>query len=234
MLSSTSVQPRSTSGSPPTRITSAPPSAWGTDPSTGASSTRTGRTRSATSRIAVGPTVDMSIKTAFSSIEPATPSTPKTTSSRAAGSASIVITTSASRAASAGVRAAVAPRAASPSARPGVRFQTRRSWPAPRMRSAIGAPIAPSPRNATRVMPPSPSCPRFMRHRFLRREKSENVIIPPRRPEGVNVRYRSLGRSGLMVSVSASERRDGEPIRSSVTSTARAPRDRSGSPSTPA
>src|SRR5512141_2862644 len=44
----------------------------------------------------------------------------------------------------------------SPSSRPGVRFQTRRSWPASTSRRAIGAPIAPKPRNATRGMPPPP------------------------------------------------------------------------------
>src|SRR4030065_33153 len=44
----------------------------------------------------------------------------------------------------------------SPSSRPGVRFQTRRSWPASTSRRALRAPIAPQPRNATRLMRPPP------------------------------------------------------------------------------
>src|SRR5258708_26250726 len=51
-------------------------------------------------------------------------------------------------AASAGAAAAMAPRSASGAVRPGVRFQTASSWPAPSRREAIGVPISPRPRNA--------------------------------------------------------------------------------------
>jgi hypothetical protein len=110
--------------------------------------------RALTASAVSGPTVDISTRQAVGAMAPATPSGPSATASSAAGSASMVITISASRAASAGVRAARAPSSTSGPVRPAVRFQTIRSWPAARTRPAIGVPIRPSPRKAMVVMNP--------------------------------------------------------------------------------
>src|SRR3954452_2540979 len=67
-----------------------------------------------------------------------------------AASVSIVITNSASRTASAGVSARSAPSAASTLALSGVRFHTRTGKPAFSRLRAIGAPMMPVPRTATR------------------------------------------------------------------------------------
>ena len=69
------------------------------------------------------------------------PSCPKRTDSTAGGSDSIVITTSAPRAASAGDDATRAPAEASGAARSDVRFHTVTSRPAATNRCAIGAPM---------------------------------------------------------------------------------------------
>ena len=94
---------------------------------------------SAAARIAVGPTVDMSMRVASGAIVSAAPSGPKRTCSKAGGSATIVITTAAPCAASAGVAARTRPAATSASSRPGVRFQRRSSCPASRSLPAIGS-----------------------------------------------------------------------------------------------
>ena len=70
------------------------------------------------------------------------------TASTVGPSASIVTRSSASATASAGVAAASAPR---PSARSSVRFHARTSCPASASRRAIGAPMIPVPRTATRM-----------------------------------------------------------------------------------
>ena len=77
---------------------------------------------------------------------------PSATASSAAGSDSIVQTMSLPVAASRGVAATEAPSAANGAARPGLRFQTAVGKPAARIGRAMGAPIAPRPRKATRVM----------------------------------------------------------------------------------
>src|SRR5271157_6481655 len=59
------------------------------------------------------------------------------------------ITTLASAAAAAGVRASLAPSSRSGAALPGERFQTTSGWPARLMLAAIAAPILPSPMKAT-------------------------------------------------------------------------------------
>jgi hypothetical protein len=82
------------------------------------------------------------------------PSDPSVTASRAAESATIVMTTSARRAASAGVVAAVAPASTSDSAFAGVRFHTVSSCPASSSRRAIRPPIPPTPIKAILVMVP--------------------------------------------------------------------------------
>src|SRR5262249_27583664 len=69
--------------------------------------------------------------------------------STAAPSASIVTTTSAPATASSGLSATRAP---SPSARSRVRFQAETLWPLSARRRAIGAPMIPVPRTATRVI----------------------------------------------------------------------------------
>ena len=112
-----------TSRSPPTKITSVPLSTDGTLPSTGASSIGTGARRSATEAIEVGPTVDMSMRVASEEMAEAAPSDPNRTSSSALPSVTIVMTTSASRTASAGVPARRAPAATS------LVVPTRRSVP---------------------------------------------------------------------------------------------------------
>ena len=86
---------------------------------------------------------------AFSPMPAATPSGPSTTECTAIGSASIMTTASAPRAASAGDAASRAPASTSGCARPGERFHTASAWPRARMFAAIGAPMVPSPRNAT-------------------------------------------------------------------------------------
>ncbi len=95
-----------------------------------------------------GPIVDMSITVAPEASAATTPSGPSRTSRTTSGVASIVITASAPAAASAGESATrAAPSIASARAR--VRFHTVTAWPASIRRVAIGAPIAPSPRNAS-------------------------------------------------------------------------------------
>ena len=89
--------------------------------------------------VASMPTVLIWIQSGSESIEPIVSST-------ALPSVSIVSTTSASRAASAGESATVAPLTRSALSR--VRFQTTTSWPARARFSAIGAPIVPVPRTA--------------------------------------------------------------------------------------
>jgi hypothetical protein len=72
------------------------------------------------------------------------------TARTAAVSVSMVITNAASRTASAGVSARSAPSAASTRALSGVRFHTRTWKPAFSRLRAIGAPMIPVPRTATR------------------------------------------------------------------------------------
>src|ERR1035441_5213843 len=80
--------------------------------------------------------------------------TPKSTSSYAASSKSIVITASAPSSASAGVAAAIAPSRMSGLVRSSLRFHTDNSCPAISNRSAIGVPILPSPKNPTFITIP--------------------------------------------------------------------------------
>ena len=80
------------------------------------------------------------------------PSGPSVTARRAAGSATIVMSASARRAASAGLPADAAPSSTSSAAFSGVRFHTITSCPAARNRRANREPIAPSPITATVLM----------------------------------------------------------------------------------
>ncbi len=90
------------------------------------------------------------------SLAPATtPFGPSVTSCSACGFATIVIATSARRAATAGLSARVAPSATSSAALAAVLFQTISSWPASRRRRAMRLPIAPSPTKATALTVPS-------------------------------------------------------------------------------
>src|SRR2546423_9137884 len=137
------------------KTVSVPSSASERLPRTGASS-RPVRSPStdASRRTASAPTVDISITVAPAPTPAATPSPPSVTSRNAAGSATIVSTTSARAAASAGVAAAPAPASTSGAAFSAARFQTTRSWPASRRRRAMRLPIAPSPTPATPVTRP--------------------------------------------------------------------------------
>src|SRR5262245_28560006 len=98
-----------------------------------------------------GSTVDMSMRIVPAAMPPSAPSGGSTAARSAGGSATMVITRSAPRAASAGVAATRTPgcSAASASARARVRFHTASGWPARATLRAIGAPIVPSPRKAT-------------------------------------------------------------------------------------
>jgi hypothetical protein len=108
-------------------MASVPAVASGTLPRTGASTTLTplGR-RCAMERTSSGPTVDMSMSNCPEVSAPTTPPS-NSTSSSAAGVASIVMTTSAPAIASTGVSAAEAPRSTSGPSLALVRFQTLRS-----------------------------------------------------------------------------------------------------------
>src|SRR5690349_3479098 len=75
----------------------------------------------------------------------------QSTSSRAGGSLTMVIRTSAEAATSRGFAAALAPAATKASARAAVRFQTVRGKPALRKLKPIGRPIKPRPINPTFV-----------------------------------------------------------------------------------
>jgi len=86
-------------------------------------------------------------------IAAAAPSGPNSTSSSAAGVASIVHTASAPPAASAGEAARRAPFCTAGRAFSAVRFHTVTSWPASTSRMAIGSPIRPRPRNAIWAAP---------------------------------------------------------------------------------
>jgi hypothetical protein len=134
---------------PPTKIVSEPASALPRLPNTGASSrgVPAGKT-DARRATPAGPTVDISITVSVASAPAAMLSSPSLTARSAAGSETIVIRTSARRAASAGLPAAVAPRSMICASLAGVRFQTMISWPAESNRCAIRLPIAPSPTTA--------------------------------------------------------------------------------------
>ena len=106
--------------------------------------------------MASGETVDIWIKVVASEAPAATPSGPSVTSRSASGSATIVITTSALRAASAGLSAATAPSSVNGFALSVVRFQTTSSLPASSSRRAMRMPIAPSPMKATVMLLPVP------------------------------------------------------------------------------
>src|SRR6185437_4879377 len=127
----------------PASTTSCPEAARSALPMTGASTSATlpGR-RAATSSSACGPMVEASIR-----VVPGRrcPAIPPTTSRTAVGSASMVMTTSASRTASAGLAATLAPSAWNGSARDAVRFQTVSGYPAASRRLAIGLPMIPRP-----------------------------------------------------------------------------------------
>src|SRR3954451_4532384 len=134
-------------------IVRVPDSALGREPVTGASTKATPwpATRSASLRLALGAMVDMSITRAPSSRPSAAPSSPNSTSSTSGASGTIVIAMPAWSAASAGEAAATAPfSSANRSAFSPVRFHTVRSKPALARLAAIGRPMIPSPRNATR------------------------------------------------------------------------------------
>src|SRR5208282_764961 len=77
------------------------------------------------------------------------PVPPQSTSSRAGGSLTMVISMSESVATSRGDPASFAPAATNPSAREAVRFQTVNLYPAFKRLSPIGRPINPSPINPT-------------------------------------------------------------------------------------
>ena len=79
------------------------------------------------------------------------PSASSATASTAGASASIVTTTSAPATASATLPATVTPCSASGSAFSRERFQALTSWPAAARLRAIGAPMIPVPRTATRI-----------------------------------------------------------------------------------
>src|SRR5215472_7142920 len=96
---------------PPTKITSDPDSASALLPRTGASSSLVpGGSEEASQVTAVGPTVDMSTTVSGGRAPAAIPCGPCVTERSACGSLSMVISTSARLAASAGVAASAAPR----------------------------------------------------------------------------------------------------------------------------
>jgi hypothetical protein len=139
---------------PPAMIVSVPSSAFGREPVTGASRKSIPRSasRAAIARLPSAAIVDMSTTRPPSPAPSAAPSSPSRTASTSAVSGTIEIVMSAAAAASAGVAATSAPCSdANDSARSRVRFQTVTSKPAPRRFAAIGLPMIPSPRNATRI-----------------------------------------------------------------------------------
>ncbi len=135
-------------------IVSVPVSAAGEDPVTGASTNARPRSESCPpSSLAVdGAIVDMSTTSAPGGAALAAPSGPSRTDSTCGPSTTIVITASASRAASAGVAAARVPCSAAQSAAVArVRFHTVTSWPARTSWSAMREPMIPRPMKATRM-----------------------------------------------------------------------------------
>src|SRR5215211_441218 len=134
-------------------IVSVPSSALGRDPVTGASRKPMPRSlrRPPMAREAVGAMVDMSMQRPPSAIPAPAPSSPKRTASTWGVSGTIEIAVPASRAAWAGVGAALAPNsAANRSVLAASRVQTLTSKPARARLAAIGRPMMPKPRNATR------------------------------------------------------------------------------------
>src|SRR2546423_7098606 len=134
-------------------IVSVPSSARGREPVTGASRKRmlSAARRSRILTLTSGAIVDMSMAHAPCRIPSAAPLSPNITSSTSGPSGTIVIVMSPRSAAAAGVGAGWAPySAANASAREGVRFQTVTSNPARTRFAAIGPPMIPRPRNATR------------------------------------------------------------------------------------
>jgi hypothetical protein len=113
---------------PPTKRVNVPDSASAKLPSTGASSSPTPAGRvEASRRTAAGPTVDIWTTVVVPVAPAAMPVGPSVTARSASGSETIVTTTSARRAASAGLAAETAPSAVSDSAFAGFRFHTTNS-----------------------------------------------------------------------------------------------------------
>src|SRR4029077_13024465 len=139
----------STASSPPTMKIKLPACAATFEPVTGASiySTPLARRRSANWSSADGEIVLESTTIAPDPIVDSTPCGPNNTASTALVSDTHIHTTSASLAASAGDSATRAPSIFLP----GVRFQTATSFPAFTRLAAIGPPMIPSPRKATRI-----------------------------------------------------------------------------------
>ena len=98
-----------------------------------------------------GSIVEVSTKAAPRAKPASNPSARPSTSRTSSCVGRHVSTTSAPCAASFGVAARTAPPATRPSAFCGVRFHTVSGKPAAKMCSAIGRPIAPKPKNATRI-----------------------------------------------------------------------------------
>jgi hypothetical protein len=139
---------------PEARTSSSPRSAGPELPETGASTNSTRPSASSSRlRVACRPTVLIWIHTASGPSAVSAPSTPLIAAATASPSVSMVIRNSASAAAPAGVAATLAPCPASASAFRRVRFHTVTSNPARSRLRAMGAPMAPVPRTATRSLP---------------------------------------------------------------------------------
>src|SRR5438105_2662599 len=179
---------------PPTKTLSVPASTSATLPSTGESRSPSSGSSAASLEVESGPTVDIWISVAPSPSPATTPSGPSVTSTNARGSATIVITASARRDASAGVSAARAPAATNGSALAGSRFQTTSSCPASTSRRAIRLPIAPSPTTPTAVTKALACRRRFGRAGFARTSVSTRVAkqAPASLPHSAGSRRRSL------------------------------------------
>src|SRR6266851_3362233 len=138
-----------TASSPPAIKMSVPFSAPDFDPVTGASTYLAPRafTRSPNFLVAEGEIVLESTTTMPSLSDSSTPCGPNKTCSTALVSETHIHTTSAPLAASAGDAAMRAPS----TSLPGERFQAATSWPAFSRFAAIGRPIIPRPKKATRV-----------------------------------------------------------------------------------
>src|SRR5580765_4147911 len=114
-----------------------------------------------------------------------TPCGPKSTTSTAFVSETHIQTTSAPLAASAGDSAVRAPSILLP----GVRFQTATSFPAFTRFAAIGRPIMPSPKNATRIAISHRSVIDLARERPVARQKKQDGTRPSVRRYSTRIKY---------------------------------------------
>src|SRR5437588_3792768 len=145
----------SVAASPPTMIVRVPSRAPFVPPVTGASRNRPPRsaTRAARRRVCGGKLVPMSITVYPGAIARAAPPAPNRTSSTSSAVGSIMIASSVRSTASSAVEASTAPFPTSRSTPARLRCaSTTTPWPAARRCPAIGSPISPTPKNATRAI----------------------------------------------------------------------------------